>query len=123
MGQLSLKLRSIQGGVAFWCPGCEEMHQVRTGGSAPWQFDGNVDRPTFSPSVLVTSGHFVAGNPHPDTCWCTYNREHPDDPAPFKCARCHTFVRNGRIEFLGDCTHALAGQTVDLPDLPAHVID
>lgn len=24
-------------------------------------------------------------------------------------------VRGGRIEFLGDCTHALAGQTVDLP--------
>jgi hypothetical protein len=33
--------------------------------------------------------------------------------------RCHSFVRNGRIEFLGDCTHALASQTVDLPDLPA----
>jgi hypothetical protein len=26
------------------------------------------------------------------------------------------FVTDGRIQFLGDCTHALAGQTVDLPD-------
>jgi len=32
--------------------------------------------------------------------------------------RCHSFVRDGRIEFLSDCTHALKGQTVDLPDLP-----
>lgn len=30
---------------------------------------------------------------------------------------CHSFVRNGRIEYLGDCTHHLKGQTVDLPDM------
>ena len=29
---------------------------------------------------------------------------------------CHSFVTDGRIQFLGDCTHKLAGQTVDLPD-------
>ena len=29
---------------------------------------------------------------------------------------CHSFVTNGRIQYLGDCTHKLAGQTVDLPD-------
>lgn len=33
-------------------------------------------------------------------------------------SRCHTFIRAGKIEFLGDCTHALAGQTVALPDWP-----
>jgi hypothetical protein len=27
-------------------------------------------------------------------------------------------VRAGQIEFLGDCTHALKGQTVALPDWP-----
>ena len=26
------------------------------------------------------------------------------------------FVRNGQIQFLSDCTHKMAGQTVDLPD-------
>jgi len=31
---------------------------------------------------------------------------------------CHSFIRDGKIQFLGDCTHALAGQTVDLPELP-----
>jgi hypothetical protein len=29
---------------------------------------------------------------------------------------CHSFVTDGRIQFLSDCTHELAGQTVDLPD-------
>jgi hypothetical protein len=28
---------------------------------------------------------------------------------------CHSYIRNGRIEFLPDCTHARAGQTVDIP--------
>jgi hypothetical protein len=117
MGQLSAKLRRAGGGLTFWCPGCDEPHHVTSG----WTFDGNADRPTFSPSVLVTSGHYIAG--HQGPCWCDYNREHADAPAPFKCYRCHTFVRGGRIEFLSDCTHALAGQTVDLPDLPAHMRD
>lgn len=27
---------------------------------------------------------------------------------------CHSFVRDGRIEFLGDCTHELAGKSVAL---------
>lgn len=27
---------------------------------------------------------------------------------------CHSFVRNGKIEFLSDCTHELAGKTVEL---------
>jgi hypothetical protein len=27
------------------------------------------------------------------------------------------FVREDRIEFLSDCTHALAGETVDLPPI------
>jgi hypothetical protein len=31
---------------------------------------------------------------------------------------CHTFIKAGMIEFLGDCTHKLKGQTVPLPPLP-----
>lgn len=36
---------------------------------------------------------------------------------------CHCFVRNGMIEFLSDCTHALAGQTVPVPDMPTYEDD
>src|SRR4051812_39204348 len=108
-------LRTLQdGGLGFWCPGCKQMHAISSG----WVFDGNHDKPTFSPSVLVTGGHYCSGV-SPGACWCTYNAEHPDEPAPFVCFRCHSFVRAGRIEFLGDCTHALAGQTVDLAPAPA----
>jgi hypothetical protein len=30
-------------------------------------------------------------------------------------AVCHSFVTDGRIQLLGDCTHSMASQTVDLP--------
>lgn len=30
--------------------------------------------------------------------------------------RCHSFVVDGQMQFLGDCTHALAGQTVPIPE-------
>jgi hypothetical protein len=29
---------------------------------------------------------------------------------------CHSFVVDGRIEYLSDCTHEMAGMTVDLLD-------
>jgi hypothetical protein len=41
---------------------------------------------------------------------------HPDPP-PGVDHRCHSFVVDGQIQFLGDCTHKLAGQTVPLPVL------
>lgn len=99
----------------FWCPGCDEPHVICY---APgrWTWNGNVDKPTFSPSVLVTGGHYAAGWKGPG-CWCDFDARHPDlAPTKFKCERCHSFVTDGRIQFLGDCTHKLVGQTVDLPD-------
>jgi hypothetical protein len=36
--------------------------------------------------------------------------------------RCHSFIRNGKIEYLGDCTHKLAGQTVTLPEYPPNMM-
>lgn len=104
-------LRIIEGGrLGFWCPGCKEMHVVTSG----WSFNGDYDRPTFHPSVLVSSGHYARQFKLGDHCWCTYNAEHPDEPAPYKCERCHTWIRDGQIVFLSDCTHELAGKTVPL---------
>lgn len=118
MSQLSAKLRSLQGGsLMFFCPGCQEAHAVSTPG---WTFNGDVEKPTFVPSILVRSGHYAKAT---DSCWCTYNKEHPENPTTFKCYQCHSFVTNGRIQFLGDSTHALANQTVDLPDLPDYLRD
>lgn len=123
MGQVSPKLRKTETGLIYWCQGCEEIHSVRTDGSGAWGFDGNLEAPTFSPSVLVTSGHYLDSHQPGQGCWCTYNAAHPDKPAPFKCQRCHTFIRAGMVEFLGDCSHPLAGQTLPLPDLPHHLTD
>lgn len=121
-----MKLRTIKGTdeqpeiVAFACPGCGEEHQVwvngtRNNNSASWGFNGSFERPTFTPSILITSGHYVPGYGK-DRCWCTYKQEHPNEWSP-SCGICHSFVTDGKIQFLGDCTHHLAGQTVELPEV------
>lgn len=102
MGALSQKLRSVEGGnFAHWCPGCQEMHVFYVGTptskGSKWSFDGNLARPTFTPSMNITVGPWENG----------------------EIERCHYFLSAGRIQFLGDCTHAIKSQTVDLPDLPA----
>lgn len=122
--QISSKLRSTEGnGLMFWCPGCDQQHVIHHGGGDAWRWDGDAERPTFSPSVLMTSGHYLSDHKPGSPCWCTYNAEHPDKPAPFKCTVCHSFVRAGKIQFLNDCSHGLAGRTVDLPELPDHLRD
>lgn len=115
MSALSPVLRSFERNrVGIWCPGCDHAHAIGVGPGG-WVWDGNAEAPTFSPSVLVRSGHFAGPN---GGCWCKWNEEHPDDPTSFACGVCHSFVRGGRIEFLSDSTHALAGQTVPLPPWP-----
>lgn len=78
------------GHTMFWCPGCDGPHALSV---APgrWTWNGDADRPTFSPSVRVFD--------HTGTL-------------------CHSFITDGQIAFLSDCKHALAGQTVPLPPWP-----
>lgn len=77
------------------CPGCRDSHLITVraeGQSRPvWTWNGSLDAPTVTPSLLCE----------------------PDDPAN----RCHSFITDGRIQFLADCHHALAGQTVLLPEV------
>jgi hypothetical protein len=95
-------------GYMFYCEGCKCNHAIGSG----WTFNGDLIKSTFNPSVLVTSGHYMEG--HKGDCWCSFNAKHPDEPAPFACFRCHSFVTDGKIQYLNDCTHELAGQTIDL---------
>jgi hypothetical protein len=91
------------GGVCFWCPGCDEAHCVSTG----WQIDR--EAVSLSPSVLVGGVQWPKSGPF-------YK---PGHVAPAGGATtCHSFVTAGRIQFLTDSTHGLAGQTVDLPEWP-----
>lgn len=71
----------------YFCPACGCYHGPTKG---QWKFNGDYHRPTFSPSILV--------NANTDQ-------------------RCHHFVRDGKIQYLSDCKHRYAGQTVDVPDV------
>lgn len=110
-----MKLRKVKDNLySFKCPGCGDWHVID---STRWKVTDPDGNPSVVPSLLVTCGHFVTGHkPEEDGCWCKYNRENPDRPGP-ECYRCHSYITNGQIQFLSDCTHKLAGQTVPLPDL------
>jgi hypothetical protein len=81
----------------FYCGGCKTHHQVPVTGPRQWAWNGSVEAPTLSPSILVKYDFVM-------------------DHIPEKI--CHSYVTDGRIQYLGDCTHALAGQTVPLEELP-----
>jgi hypothetical protein len=114
MGALSKVLRSLEGGcVAFRCPGCDEMHMIRVDAAhgPSWTWNGDAERPTFSPSVLVR------GYKMSEEGMAMWMRDEPPpgDRYPGQDTVCHSFVTDGQIAFLSDCTHALAGQTVPIP--------
>jgi hypothetical protein len=76
----------------FHCPGCNNAHpfEIEAPNGAGWTWNGSLTQPTFTPSLLC-------------------NADYPP-------ARCHSFVTGGQIQFLSDCWHQLAGQTVEIPD-------
>jgi hypothetical protein len=95
------------------------MIRVGPGSTPGWSYNGNPDAPTFSPSVLVRSVAIEGGDAEMDRILDTYKL--PEDRERMLADKrintvCHSFVTDGRIQFLGDCTHKLVGQTVDLPD-------
>lgn len=124
MGLLSPILRNgSDGRLTWWCPGCDGAHQIATGeGSGPrWGWNGNAERPTFTPSVLVQGrGLSPAGQAAADA-WFAAGNPSPRPEFEIMDTVCHSFVVDGQMQFLGDCTHALAGQTVPIP--PWHVTD
>ncbi len=74
--------------VFYWCPGCKTEHQIVT---PRWSYNGNPEKPTFSPSILVI---------YDDT----------------RTKTCHHFVRDGQIQYLNDCFHDLKDRTVPMED-------
>ena len=57
-----------------------------------WSWNGDTEKPTLKPSILAQG-------------YCY------DTETDF---RCHSFITDGKIRFLADSTHHLAGSTVDL---------
>lgn len=114
-------------GYQFICPACDHPVTLPTApehtGHA-WGFNGDLDKPVFTPSVLQQSSRWskarraeAAAIKARTGAWPTRD-ELPDDVHYV----CHSFVgcngaAPGQIIFLADCTHALVGQVVDLPDV------
>jgi len=94
----------------MWCPGCDDIHGIEIEQPQKmWQYDGNAESPTISPSILVNGIQWAEGKSF-------HKSNHL--VAAGQPTVCHSFVRAGQWQFLGDCTHTLAGQTVDMVDIP-----
>jgi len=106
--------------LMFVCPGCATPYTMLDGTehtpsglhmlpvnsiakTPQWDWDGNLEVPTLNPSIL------------------TRIQPYDDQSAPLGV--CHSYLRAGVFEFLGDCTHQFAGQHVPMPHLPAWTID
>lgn len=75
--------------LLWHCAGCGIMHAVPVVGlSGPvWHWNGSLDAPTLAPSVMNKGRLGVT---------------------------CHIFMRAGVVEFLSDCSHDKAGQSLQL---------
>lgn len=113
MGQINRLFRRVEGGFGHWCPGCEEMHVI----TSAWEFDGNLESPTFSPSIRITGKQTIKINSEWVGDWVRDAQGNPVDLC------CHYFLIAGQLQFCGDSTHALAGQTIPLPELPPYLRD
>ena len=65
-------------------------------GTSCWTWNGDVDKPTFHPSILTRIDYTDIGRE--DFC-------------------CHSFVNDGLVQFLSDCSHEYAGKTMELLEI------
>lgn len=135
--------------VWVWCQGCEQIHPFRVdlssdadkradGSNEPtWTWNGSMEKPTFSPSLLVYGTvdtcdpgwkHFAVCSD--DDCGHighAYLRADTLEPVHMKDGyegerllgvhqghqrppgNCHTFLTDGVWNFLDDCAHKLRG--------------
>lgn len=90
------KIRKVQRSENTWqylfiCPGCNCEHAF----DERWQFNQDFEKPTISPSFLQRG---FLGFKNEKKFYGT----------------CHSFIKDGEIQFLSDCSHDLKNQTVDL---------
>lgn len=84
-------------GYVMGCPGCNGVHVMWTDHPSrekDCNFNGNLEAPTFSPSLSFKSDYSL----------CTF------------------FIRNGFINFLKTSTHAMANNKVQLKQYSIHEI-
>lgn len=105
-----MKLRLLRPGLyEFWCPGCEDHHHIRTE-EAPtwgrdlttkepyqvcWRFNGDMDKPTFSPSMKLTTQVGQGRAIHV----------------------CHVAIHGGMLEYFAATSHGLAKKFIPMTEL------
>ena len=95
-------LRRAEGNVWIHrCPACGVNHSIPVGRG--WTFNGDLDRPTFSPSIRITS---------------TRARNAQELVHPVSYTACHYLIAGGIIFFCADSLR-MANQSVPLPDFEA----
>lgn len=102
MTAMGKKLRRTLDGIAHWCPACKEVHHftIARPRSPNWAWDGNTEAPSFTPSMRISWG------------------KQADPKCEVNGGICHYILTAGVINFCGDSTHTMAGQSVALPDWP-----
>ena len=79
-------------GWLHYCPGCRQAHRIDT---PPATFNGDEQFPTFSTKQRI--------------------EQYGQGGMLTRC--CHYRIQRGRIEYLKETTHDLAGQAVLLPEI------
>ncbi|MFA5670202.1 MAG: DUF6527 family protein [Balneolaceae bacterium] len=86
-------------GYSFWCVACDSPHAFYTHdgytNNKSWKLI-STDPVTVQPSIKLTAPY---KNETENYC-------------------CHLFLLNGKIRYLTDCTHYLAGKEIDMIDFP-----
>ena len=93
-------------GIGFWCPGCKTTHIY----DERWKFNGNYEKPSFTPSLRITTGHYVQGIRLRDDGKCGMCESAKERGVPTYCSVCHLYATDGKLHFCADCTHELAGK-------------
>ena len=78
--------KTTDGKYIFYCPGCKCHHWFTT---PRWQFNGDLENPTVSPSIRISIRDKSI---------------------------CHFHIENGKIEYLDDCIHELRNKVVEMED-------
>lgn len=83
--------------LKFYCLACKESHIVCVGKKSYWRqiwtFNNDYNKPTINPSILVSVNY------------------------PNYTSICHSFIKEGKIQYLNDCTHNMKGTTIELLDI------